>query len=606
MITSAIFNISVIVGIILVALLTMGLIFSRLYNRASKEVAFVRTGLGGQKVIMNGGALVFPILHETIPVNMNTMRLEVRRANEQALITRDRMRVDVLAEFYTRVQPTIDSIANAAQTLGQRTMFPDSLRELVEGKFVDALRAVAAEMTMEELHEQRVDFVQKVQTAVSEELLKNGLELETVSLTGLDQTNRTFFNPDNAFDAAGLTMLTAEIEEKRKRRNDIEQETQVAVEKKNLEAEAAKLEISRDVEYARLEQQREIEVRRAAQIAEIAGEQARKRREAEDAEITANQNIELSRIAAEREVEEERIEKDRLIKERDIAKARSVETAEVERDKTIELANQDRSIAIADKSKDLSEAQAIADRARAEAGKAEEMVITVRETERAEREKAVDLVEARRAAEREAIQVTIAAEAQKTAAEDEAESIRILAEAEAGKARVTAEGETDAEKLRVAAAELRYAVEASGREALNEAENRLTSEVIEMKVRLAIVEHLKDIIHESVKPIENIDGIKIVQVDGLTGNGSGHANSAGGQGSNGSLADQVVSSALQYRSQAPLIDALMKEVGISGGTLDGLGTAARQVSDDGEPDIPAPMAVETDAGAEQAPDPRAS
>ena len=161
------FNIMIIAGILVVALIVLGLILARLYKRSSKEISFVRTGFRGQKVIMNGGALVFPILHEVIPVNMNTLRLEVRRANDQALITRDRMRVDVTAEFYVRVKPTEDSIANAAQTLGMKTINPDELKQLVEGKFVDALRAVAAEMAMEELHEQRVDFVQKVQQAVS-------------------------------------------------------------------------------------------------------------------------------------------------------------------------------------------------------------------------------------------------------------------------------------------------------------------------------------------------------------------------------------------------------------------------------------------------------
>ena len=164
-------------GVLLVAFILTLWFFSKLYVRASKEIAFVRTGSGGQKVVMNGGALVFPVLHEIIPVNMNTLRLEVRRANEQALIARDRMRVDVQAEFYVRAKPTEEAIANAAQTLGKRTMNPDLLKELVEGKFVDALRAVAAEMAMEELHEQRVEFVQKVQTAVTEDLLKNGLEL---------------------------------------------------------------------------------------------------------------------------------------------------------------------------------------------------------------------------------------------------------------------------------------------------------------------------------------------------------------------------------------------------------------------------------------------
>tara|TARA_B100000676_G_C18059235_1_gene836586 strand:+ start:144 stop:503 length:360 start_codon:yes stop_codon:yes gene_type:complete len=93
-------------------LIAIGLVLSKLYRRASKETSFVRTGFGGQSVVMNGGALVLPVLHETIPVNMNTLRLEVRRAADHALITRDRMRVDVLAEFYVRVQPTAESIAD--------------------------------------------------------------------------------------------------------------------------------------------------------------------------------------------------------------------------------------------------------------------------------------------------------------------------------------------------------------------------------------------------------------------------------------------------------------------------------------------------------------
>jgi uncharacterized membrane protein YqiK len=247
----------------LLALIIIGMILARLYKRASKEVSFVRTGAGGEKVIMNGGSLVLPVLHEIIPVNMNTLRLEVQRRNEEALITRDRMRVDVRAEFYVRVKPTADAIADAAQTLGRRTMDPGALKELVEGKFVDALRAVAAEMAMEELHEKRVDFVQKVQTAVMEDLLKNGLELESVSLTSLDQTDQSFFNPQNAFDAQGLTKLTEEIEARKKQRNVIERDTEVAIQQKNLESEQLKLELSKQEEYARLMQQREIAVRRA-------------------------------------------------------------------------------------------------------------------------------------------------------------------------------------------------------------------------------------------------------------------------------------------------------------------------------------------------------
>src|SRR5204862_53411 len=155
----------------------------------------------------NGGAFVLPIVHDVIPVNMNTLRLEVSRGRDKALITRDRMRVDVIAEFYVRVQASVEAISAAAQTLGQRTMQPDSLKELLEGKFVDALRTVAAAMTMEELHERRGEYVRGVAEAVAADLLQNGLELESASLTQLDQTAMEFFNPSNAFDAEGLTRL---------------------------------------------------------------------------------------------------------------------------------------------------------------------------------------------------------------------------------------------------------------------------------------------------------------------------------------------------------------------------------------------------------------
>ncbi|MGD2119733.1 MAG: flotillin family protein [Chromatiales bacterium] len=562
-------NIALYAGSILVALLVLGMIFARLYRRASKEISFVRTGFGGQKVILNGGALVFPVLHEVIPVNMNTLRLEVRRANEQALITRDRMRVDVIAEFYVRVKPSEDSIANAAQTLGMRTMNPAQLKELVEGKFVDALRAVAAEMAMTELHEQRVDFVQKVQQVVSEDLLKNGLELESVSLTGLDQTGKEFFNPDNAFDAEGLTRLTEEIETRRKTRNDIEQDTNVAIANKDLEAERQRLSISRDEEYAKLEQQREIEVRRAAQAAEIASEQANKQREAQEAEIIARRQVDMAKISADRAVEEERIEKERLIKEKDISREKSIETAEVERRKTVELAEQDKAIAVAEKSKAQSEAQAEADKARQKAVKESEVVQTVRETEIAERAKAVELVKAREGAERQAISVTVAAEAEKQAADDQAESIRILANADAEKQRIEAEGQAEATKLRADADAKRYDVEATGKKAINEAANTLSAEQIAMQVKFELLKQLPEIIRESVKPMEQIDGIKIIQVDGLNA-GVSIAGDGEGPSSNANLADQLVNSALRYRGQAPIVDSLLSEIGLKGSDINGL------------------------------------
>ncbi|PVM91007.1 flotillin domain-containing protein [Caulobacter endophyticus] len=568
----ALIEIALIAGVSLVGLIILGLLLARLYKRASKETSFVRTGFGGEKVVMNGGALILPVFHETIPVNMNTLRLAVSRNNEQALITKDRMRVDVLAEFYVRVQPSSEAIASAAQTLGQRTMHPEQLKELVEGKFVDALRSVAAELTMTELHEQRTHFVQKVQQVSSEDLLKNGLELETVSLTGLDQTAMEYFNPSNAFDAEGLTRLTEEIELRKKLRNDIEQDTQVQIRTKNLEAQRQTLQITRDEEYAKLEQERELATRRAEQAAEVARQQAEKTQEAEQAKIASEQQIEQAKISADRMVAQQRIAMEQELGEREIAKERAVETQTIEKAKAIELSEQDRAIAVAEKSRAQSEAQADADKALALAVAAEEQVKTVREREAADRQKIIELIEATKEAEREAIAVKVAAEAEKTAASDRAEALREEAKGAADKTRIEAEATAEAVRLAAEAARVRYDVDASGQEALNKAANLLSADQVAMAIRIKLIENLDRIIAESVKPLESIDSIRIVQVDGLNGaTGGAAANDSGAGGSGGgSLADQVVSGALRYRAQAPLLDQLMAEVGLNGATLPGL------------------------------------
>ena len=533
-------EIGILAGILLLGLFVVGLVFSRLYQRSSKELSFVRTGLGGQKVVMDGGAIVLPVFHECVNINMNTLKLEVSRAGADSLITLDRLRVDAVAAFFVRVIPSIEGVANAAQTLGQRTMHPASLKELVEDKFVDALRAAAVSMSMHQLLDKRADFIQAVQNAVSEDLLKNGLELESVSLTRLDQTPINFFNAQNAFDAEGLTKLTQQTQQRTKERNEIEQDTAVAIAKKNYEATQLKLNIEKDQTFATLQQQQEVATRRAQQTAEVASITAQREREAQQAQIDA-----------ERQVQEAEVEKNRAIRQRQIEADREVQVAKIDQEKRTTLADQDKLISIAEKSKAQSEAEKQANEARALAARAEEQVKTAREVAVAEREKQIALVEAEREAQQQAIGVRVAAEAERDAAENQAQAIKIKAEAQ----------------------QVQYKVDANGIELRNAALNTLAAEQIAMQIKMKLLDVLPGIIEASVKPIEKIDGIKIIQVDGLNrGGGSG----GGAPASGGNLAEQAVAAALAYRAQQPILDAVLGEIGMKGGDLNGLVEAVRQ------------------------------
>jgi flotillin len=520
----------------LLALIVIGLIFAKLYKRASKEMAFVRTGFGGEKIIKDGGAIVLPVLHETISVNMNTLRIEVEKTQKDALITKDRMRVDVKADFYLRVAPNTEGISMAAQTLGTRTNRVEELKKLMESKFVDVLRAVAAEMTMTEMHEQRADFVQRVQNNVANDLEKNGLELESVSLTGFDQTDLQFFNENNAFDAEGRARLAKIIEEKRKETNDIQQENRIKIEQRNLEAEKESLEIEKSEEEARLIQQQSLEFKRADQKAEIIKQKENKAREEREAEI-----------AKERAIETAQIEKTKDIETREIEKHKSIEQSRIQQQRDIEVSEQDKRIAVAAKSEEESAARARAADAEKTKVEKEEAVITARQIAEANRRKDIEVIDARKEAERDAVGVTVQAESEKRAAEDRSSAILIEARASA-----------DAKKMRAEADEKVYAVEAAGKQALYEAENVLRDEQIALQRSLAILKALPEIVAQAVKPLENIEGIKILQ-----GYGTGNQLASGdGNKSQGGIAEQVTTAALNYRANAPVVDAMLRELGL--------------------------------------------
>lgn len=532
----------IIVASIVGFLLLIGLVVGRLYRRATREVSLVKTGAGGKRVIMDGGTIVVPLLHEVSPVNMKTLRLEVQRSHEGALITKDRMRVDVGVEFYVSVNATEEGVGRAAQTLGDRTFFVDQLRELIEGKLVDGLRAVAAQMSMDELHENRAEFVQEVQNAVSEDLLKNGLELESVSLTALDQTPFEALDENNAFNAVGMRKLAEVIAASKKERAEIDADADVSVRRAAMEAERLKLKIEQDEKQAAIAQRQEIATLEAAQQAEIARRQ-------EDAE---------------REKEQARIKREEAIRSADIARERAIREAEIARDRELEVADQERQIIVATKSEEESRASASADAARAEATKASESIETARSVAGAERTKQIALIEAEREAESEATRIRLAAQAEKDAAQDRAEAHREEARADA-----------DALTIRADAKKTDLLAEAEGRRAIVEAENAIAAEIVNMKVALARLEALPEVVAQMVKPAEKIDSIKIHHLGGMNGlPGSKNVASDTGKAPINQALDSIMGMAVQL----PALKKLGEDLGVS--MEDGVAGLAKNLAED--------------------------
>lgn len=510
-------------------------ILARFYERATRETSLVKTGVGGRRVVMDGGVIAIPWFHQISRVNMQSLRLEVSRSGEAALITRDRLRVDVGAEFYVSVLASEDGVARAAQTLGNRTFDAGKLRELIEGKLVDALRSVAARFSMDELHENRGRFVTEVREGLIDSLARNGLELDTVSLTALDQTPFKALDENNAFNAVGMRRLAEVIAKSKKERAEIDADAEVAVRRAAMEAARRKLQIELEEQTAQIAQVQQLETLRAAQLAEVVKRKAESELESARARIDMEQRIRTSDL-----------ERERSVREAEIAQQKALAEAEIARERDIALAEQQRQIAIAERSQAESQARAAADAARADAVRAAEAIPTAKQLAEAERRKAIALLAASQEAEIAGTRARLGA----------ATELAVSADRATAKVRA-AQAEAEASALRAGALKGELLAEAEGRAAQAEADNRIDARVIAMRVDLARLEALPRVVAEMVKPAEKIDSIRIHHVQGLGGAATGT-----GAGDRPPV-NQALDAILGMAVQLPALKKLGEDLGLS-------------------------------------------
>jgi uncharacterized membrane protein YqiK len=560
---------------------------------------------------------------------MRTLSITIKRGGEKSLITKDRMRAELVTEFFTKVPPEQKAVATAAQTLGNRTLDPEHLREVVQGRFADALGEVAAKMTLDEIQENRGQFVKEVTKIADASIGHTGLALETVSIISLDQTPIEQFNPANTFDSQGLTQLTEQIESRKKKRNAISQDTRVSIENKNLETIQKELEIKKNEEFSRYKQEREIAIQKAKERTETVKQRSEKEREAEEAEISSQEQIEVAKISQNQVIEvEKKLTETRLIEE--IEKRRKEqneleqnatyeirqknldtevkilnldkesEYARLEKQRLVDIKRAQEKAAIikeqSERQKDAEEAQIISEQDIKNAKIAQQRNLDAHRIESERETRLLDIDKTKRLSIEEHQKnlevINKSKQVLKSKAEEQATRTRAVeAEEKANSAKyvekaqgikkvdvITAASKAEQDRFATLAAKLRYEIDAAGKEALNAAENLRSDASRRSALRLKLAEKIEAIIRESVKPMANIGDIKIVDVNGLPGfsgtsgsGGSGEAVTAGtqggGSGRSGNLADSVVSSALRYRAHQPFLDHLLKEIGMHPGEI---------------------------------------
>jgi flotillin len=496
-------------------LLLLGIWFLRkFYAKATLNSAIVRTGFGGMRVVLNGGCISLPIIHQTQRVIMGAVSFSVSRTGREALLTGDQLRADIAMEFEFRVAPTVEGVAAAAQLFGSKIeRSSETIPDVLKGPLVDTMQTAAADRTLIEMHSDRVSFTNEVETAVTVKANQFGLALISASLLSVDEGDLSQFDENNSFAARGRRRHAELISEQHRERVRIETEMDLVVRENQLAKHQRQLEIERTEREATIAQREVLD-----QL------EATSRAKTETAKSESELKIESTRIETQQKIEAAKVANDEMLRRTEMAAILALEENKIDNDsKLARLRTVD------------FETQAAEETARAQ-------VLLAAEDVQAQKEKAV----VKREHETAELKLKKEIDLGVSQARSEADTLatRTNAEAAAAKTLATAElAKTEAE--------------AEGRVALIAAENSMSEELIRMRLEERKLDRLPEILRQMMKPVEKIDSIKINHIGGLGGQGNPNGEN-GADGAFSSAMDQILGMAVRL----PAMKQMGEEIGI--------------------------------------------
>jgi uncharacterized membrane protein YqiK len=417
----------VLIGVSAVVLLMAIITISRLFKKCEQGKALIVSKMRKVDVTFTG-TVVLPVLHKCETMDISVKTIEIKRAGNEGLICKDNIRADIRITFFVRVNKTVEDVIKVAQAIGtERASHEQTLQELFNAKFSEALKTVGKQLDFVDLYTHRDEFRDRIIQVIGTDL--NGYSLEDAAIDYLEQTPLKQLDPANILDAQGIRKITELTAIEHVKTNEFTRNEEKEITRQNVSAREAILELERRQADAEIKQKREIETARAQQEAETQKVQAEERLKANTAFIrteeqlgiqTENKAREIAVAEKNRErviaVETERIEKDRMLEV--IARERETALRMIEKDK--ELEHERRAIA------DLVRERVAVEKTVAEQ---EENIKRLRAVEEAERERQQIVIRAEAQAQESLVKDIKAAEAAEQAAQHQARQEVLLAEA---------------------------------------------------------------------------------------------------------------------------------------------------------------------------------
>ena len=431
-----------VLGFLLILGVAIIVVAGKFYVKVGPDEAIVRTGMGGILVVIDGGTLVYPVVHRYEKMDLTLKSFEIAREGAEGLICKDNIRADIKTAFFIRVDKTAEEIKEVAQSIGcKRAAQVETLRELFDAKFSEALKTVGKQFEFVELYDKRDKFKSEILKVIGTDL--NGYRLDDCAIDYLEQTRLELLNPNNILDAEGIKKITELTSNEKIKENHFTREREKTLKKQDVEAAEAILELERQRIEATERQKREVAEIQARENSTAARVQHESRLATERAKIATDEEIGIASENKDRQI---------LVAQRNKERTDGVELERILRDRALEATERERvvGLAVVEKEKALETErrniqEVIRERVIVERAVVEEQE-KIKDTQAfatADRQKKVEITAAEMAAEQSLVKEIKAAEAAKQAAESHGQQLRIESEAH----RDQAENEAAATKM---------------------------------------------------------------------------------------------------------------------------------------------------------------
>lgn len=417
------------IGVGVLLIFSLLIMVAKFYNKVDQGQVLIINKLRAEPEISTTGGMVIPIIHKKEIMDISTKRMMLERKGRSGLICQDNIRADIIITFYIRVNETKEDILRVAKQVGcDRSSYPETLQELFEAKFSEALKTVGKQLNFTELFTQRDIFRDKIKEVIGQDL--SGYVLEDVAIDFLEQTSINDLDPNNIMDAEGIRRITELTALQSVETNDLKRQEEIRIKRQDIDAKEKGLELDRQLADAQAKQTREIssvQAREEAETAKIVQEELCK---SEQARIATEQIVAVAEENKQREADiaEQNRFRAVAIEEEKVKRARQVE--EIDREKEVETLRIDKEKALEVERKNIAEVQR--ERIMVEKGVAqeEELIKDLRVVSEANRQKDELVIKAKGEAEQALVKDIESAKAQEQAAEHIARKMQTIAEAE--------------------------------------------------------------------------------------------------------------------------------------------------------------------------------